>query len=89
MIIFHFNQAVVLSFSDFLLIFLRKIMDLKLIVNLAKVFWLYNPLVFDDGLYDVKAFYKVKKYFYLLFINDSNIINYYIVNLFQASAPFL
>ena len=33
-------------------------------------------LVTHDGLYDGKAFYKVKRCFCLLFMNDGNIVNY-------------
>ena len=35
-----------------------------------------TAVVSDDGLYDLKAFYKLKHCFYLLFINDAEFINY-------------
>ena len=35
-------------------------------------------LVYDDGLYDRKAFYRVKIVFYSSFINDSEFINYFV-----------
>ena len=35
-------------------------------------------LVTDDGLYDPKAFYTVKIFFYSSSMNDDEFINYYI-----------
>ena len=35
-------------------------------------------LVYDDGLYDRKAFYTVKIVFYSSFMNDSEFINYFV-----------
>ena len=34
-------------------------------------------LLTDYGLFDQKAFYKVKNCFYLLLVNDGKLINYY------------